>query len=212
MKKLIILLLFCFIISGSNNTLSFDFNDEINTKVEVSFTAMEFKEHSNIKSEDVSKDIDAMINDARTIVDSYNESFIQKKFENKGDKYQGEFEYTYTYNTFKDNAIFTRCFETSVIDEDEKNIYVYLKGESICAPFTMKVKADGRMINNNASKIKKGTYIWSVEENNNDIYFNISKEKVSNSSSITSHAFSIILLFIIIGALFFIKKKNSYNY
>ena len=76
----------------------------------------------------------------------------------------------------------------------------------------MKVKADGRMINNNASKIKKGTYIWSVKENNNDIYFNISKEKVSNSSSITSHAFSIILLFIIIGALVFIKKKNSYNY
>jgi len=212
MKKLLIILLLCFIVTGCNNVVSFDFNDEIDTKIEVSFTVSDFKKYTNNNSDDIKDSIDAMISDANPIVDSYDESFIQKSFKNVNDNYSGEFEYTYTYDNFKDNAIFVRCFETAVIDEDDKKIYVYLKGKSICAPFQLVVTSDGRLLNNNASKRSNGKYIWSVKENNNDIYFNISKEKISASSSKTKHIFSIVLLFIIIGVLFFIKKKKSYSY
>ena len=152
MKKLLIILLLCFIVTGCNNVVSFDFNDEIDTKIELSFTVSDFKKYTNNKSDDIKDSIDAMIGDANPIVDSYDVSFIQKSFKKVNDNYSGEFEYTYTYDNFKDNAIFVRCFETAVIDEDDKKIYVYLKGNSICAPFQLVVTSDGRLLNNNASK------------------------------------------------------------
>lgn len=209
MKKSLIILLFCFILAGCSNKLSIDFNDQIDTKIEFSFNSNEYREHYNSSSNDVSDEIEAIINEVRPLNDSYDEMFKEVKYENNNGSFNGEYTYTYTYSNFKDNAILKKCFEYAAVEEENNKIFVYLKGHSDCAPFELRVKADNRMLSNNANTKENNEYIWKVESDNNDIHFNISKEIIKNNLFSLSNILYLLLAIIMILVILILKKKNK---
>ena len=209
MKKVFIIMLCCFFLAGCSSKYSIDFNDKIDTKIEFSFSKSEFKERMKDDSKEVEDEINAIISEVRPLTDSYEDMFEEVSNENNGYSYSGEYSYSYTYSNFVNNAILNRCFEFPVIEEDDNKIYVYLSGKSECAPFDLRVKADNRMVKNNADSKKDNVYIWEVKESNNDIQFNISKVEVKKSIIKTSHIIYIGSAIIIALAFFFLKKKGK---
>ncbi len=203
MKKGLILILICFILAGCTNKLTIDFNDKIDTKIEFSFTEVEYNQSG--------MDIEAIINEARPIKDSYDEIYKEVSYSDQNGNYKGEYSYTYTYDNFKENDILKRCFEYAAVEEDDKTIFIYLKGKSECAPFTLNVKADNRMMSNNADEKSNNEYIWNVQKENNDIHFNISKEILKNNIfTLQNILFVLVGIGIVIGIIY-LKKKQKNN-
>lgn len=207
MKKVFIIILFCFILTGCNNKYSIDFNDKIDTTIDFSFSSSEYKNQMNSTSKDIDPDVKAMISEMRPLTDSYDELFEEVKLNDSNYSYEGTYKYTYTYSNFVKNAMIERCFEYPVIEDDDKKIYVYLSGNSDCAPFELNVKADSRMLTNNAEIKKDGQYIWNVKKENNDIRFYISKEPVNNSIISTKNIIYIILGVITTVSIIIYSKK-----
>ena len=102
MKKILIIVLFVFILTGCNNVVSVDFNSNIDTKINVSFTLDEYKQYSGSLSdrENLDEEIDAIISEMRPISDNYDEMFKENSMNRNGYTYTGEFEYTYNYANY----------------------------------------------------------------------------------------------------------------
>lgn len=211
MKKSLIILICCFILAGCNNTLSLDFTNQIETKVNFSFTANEYKEYRGADASDVSGEIEAIINEARPLNDSYDELFEEISYSGNNDYYEGEYKYTYTYSNLKDSALLKRCFEYAAIEEENNILHIYLKGNSDCAPFSLKVKADNRMLSNNSNDKNGNEYIWKVEKENNDIWFNISKDIVKKNFFSFKNIVCILLGILIVVGIIILKKRSKTN-
>ena len=207
MKKCIIIL-FCFILVGCTNKITLDFNDKIDAKIEFSFSEREYKILKG-DSEDISGEVEAIMNEIRPIKDSYDEVFEEVRYSDENNNYSGEYKYTYTYDNFKDNDLFKRCFEYAAVEEDDKTIFVYLKGSSECSPFELRVKANNRMLSNNAIDKESDEYIWNVEKENNDIHFNISKTKIGNRLFTLTNIFYFVLAVAIAFGIYYLKNKNK---
>ena len=204
-----------FLLTGCNNSVSFDFNDNIDTKIDLSFTLSEYKAYSASKSnvfaddEEARSSIEAIRYDNEAF-DSNNSSLLnEKKFITDGNNYSASYEFTYTYSNFTHNSILNNCFDYFGVENDDKSIYVSLKGNSSCGPFKLSIKAKDRMINNNAKNVNGDEYIWNINSTNNNVYFAISKTP-NNSSSISM----LYIIYFIIGialayiAYIFKKKKR----
>lgn len=210
MKKLLILLLFVFVLTGCNNSLKLDFNDNVDATIELSFNKDDYiKNVSSIGNETNFKyAIEDIIVESRPIKNNYDEMF-KGNINITNSECEGEYKYTYTYETFKNNAIFDRCFEYSDIIEENDKYIIYLKGKSSCGEFEFRVKADNRMLNNNSNKSKNGEYIWKVSNDKNDIQFDISKDVIKNTGISLGNIISIIITIGLGGLAFFIYKKNK---
>ena len=197
MKKIIILFSIILILSGCNNSLTINFNDKINTKIEL---------HIPIKDDNTQDKIQAILSEARPLKNSYDEMFKETKLSTSNVIYEAEYEYDYTYSNFKDNKVLSSCFEYSSIQDLDDKLYINLSGNSNCSTFKLTIKADKRMLENNAQEKTNDEYIWNINEENNDVEFYISKDKTNNSLS-TWNIISIILA-IILGLLLFIFKNK----
>jgi hypothetical protein len=208
MKKLIFIFLILFFLTGCNNSVEFDFNEDIDANINLSFTLDEYKKYSDLEDEDELKSsIDAIRDDREAFVVGNHELFEEKSFINNNNYYNASYEYTYTYANFANNSVLNICFEYFGTKEDEKTIYLSLKGKSMCAPFKLIVKADNRIINSNEN-IKQGNeYIWNIQELNNDIYIAISKTEIVSSSFNVLNLIYVITA-IVIGVVTFILNKK----
>lgn len=209
MKKLLIVLLFTLILTGCNNTISLDFNDKIDAKIELSFSLGDYMNHVNepTNKENLKYSIDAIVSEARPLNNSYDELFTTAILNNTGDNYTGEYAYSYTYSNFKNNTILERCFENVIYEEDDNTIHILLNGDSICAPFKLKIKSDNRMILNNSTEKVKGEYVWDVKDKENDIRFDISKNIVESKEFKISNIIYIVLVVILIILIYLFNKK-----
>lgn len=209
MKKLLILLLFTLVLTGCNNTLSLDFNDKIDAKIELSFSLGDYMNNVNepTNKENLIYSIDAIKSEARPLKDSYDIFFTTEVLNKEGDNYTGEYTYSYTYSNFKNNTILDKCFENFIYEEDDNAVHIYLNGESMCAPFKLKVKSDNRMLLNNSTDKNKGEYIWEVKDKENDIRFDISKAPIEAKEFKTSNIIYIILAIILSAGVYFLNKK-----
>ena len=222
MKKIIFIFLVLFCLTGCDNNVEFDFNEDIDAKVKFSFTVDDYKKYSgekNLSDNEAKSRIDAIIQFRNTFTDPYSELFEEKSFMNNGKYYNGVYEYTYTYSNFNDNYILNNCFEDFGVEEDDENIYILAKGKSNCAPFNLIVKADDRMISSNENEKDGNEYIWNVKESNNDVYIAISKVAINQENIIQpkekTSLFSIMdLIYLVIALIIVIvtvilKKKNK---
>lgn len=215
MKKIILMFFMIFLLTGCNNSVSLNFNDNIDAQIDLSFTLSEYKAYSANKSnvftddEEARSSIDAIRYDNEAF-DSNNGALLnEKKFITDGNNYSASYEYTYTYSNFVHNSVLNNCFDYFGVENDDNAIYVKLKGNSSCGPFKLNVRAKDRMINNNATNINGDEYIWNINTTNNNVYFAISKT-ANNSSSISM----LYVIYFIIGialayiAYIFKKKKR----
>lgn len=219
MKKIVIIFLLLFCLTGCANNVELDFNEDIKAKVSLSFTLDEYKTHSeekNLSDAEAKSRIESLIEFRNAFTDPYSDLFEEKSFENNGKYYKGVYEYTYTYSNFNDNSVLNNCFEYFGVEEDEESIYILAKGESKCAPFDLIVKADDRMLSSNENDKDGELYIWNIQKLNNDIYMAISKtaidktEKEHNLFSVMDIIYLLVALIIAIVALVLKKKiKNQ---
>ena len=215
MKKIIFIVLITILLTGCSNSINFDFKDNITTEVKLSFSLDEYKYYSNRNStkfsnnEETISSINAIRNDREAFITGNNNLFFEKYFTNNGNSYSAVYNYTYTYSNFSKNYLLNNCFEYFGVEEDAENIYVYLSGRSLCAPFNINIRAVDRMINNNAYSVNNGQYTWQVKETNNNIYFLISKEKINSQSIDMLYVIYFILgMSIAFVVLIFSKKKR----
>ncbi len=211
MKKIFILFISILLLTGCNNEIEIDFDNDIQTKINLSFSLNDYNKYTDNKlnNEELKMLVESIYSEARPINDSYDELFKINKSNIKGNNYDLEYGYNYTYSNFKNNALFKRCFDNAVIEDDNNKIYVYLYGESKCGPFKLKIKSNDRMLNNNSDETSNNEYIWNVKEDNNEIRFNISKSVVDSKKGITSNVILIIISICIIIFAFILKNKNK---
>ena len=222
MKKIIFIVLVLFCLTGCDNNVELEFNEDIKAEVKFSFTVDEYKTHANEKNltdKEAKSRIDSIIAFRNAFTDPYSELFEEKTYMNNGNYYNGIFEYTYTYENFNDNSVLNNCFEDFAVEENEESIYILAKGTSNCAPFKLVVKADNRMLSSNEHEKDDNEYIWNIKEKDNDIYMAISKIAIDqdnivepkDKAALFSGADLIYLLIAlaIVVAVVVIKKKNK---
>lgn len=225
MKKLVFILLLLLCLTGCNNKVEIDFNEDIKTKVSLSFTLDEYKEQldePNLDDAEAKSRIESIIDFRNAFTDPYSDLFEEKSFMNKGKYYEGVYEYTYTYSNFNNNSVLNNCFEYFGVQDDEDSYYILAKGESKCAPFKLIVKADNRMLSSNENSKDDDQYIWNVQAANNDIYMAISKSTIIKTTipntktetslfSVMDLIYLVIALIISIVAFILNKKFKESN-
>ena len=216
MKKLVFIFLMLFCLTGCANSVELNFNEDINTKINLSFTLDEFKarlNEPNLSDSEAKTRIESIRNFRNAFTDPYSDLLEEKSFGNNGRKYIGVYEYTYSYSNFYDNSILNNCFESFGVDEDKDRLYIFAEGKSKCGPFKLIVKADDRMISSNENSKEENQYIWKIKEENNDIYMAISKTPTTTKIKVEPSSFNVVDLICCIVALligiaaFVINKK-----
>lgn len=218
MKKLILIFLVLFCLTGCANSVEFDFNEDIKAKVSLSFTLDEYKarlDEPNLKEEEVRSRIESIIEFRNAFTDPYSDLFEEKSFATNGKNYKGVYEYTYTYSNFNDNSVLNNCFENFGVQEDEEKLYIFAEGKSKCAPFELIVKAEDRMVSSNENSKDGNNYIWNIKELNNDVYMVISKAALSKPIIVSekSSFFGVVdlvclIIAVIIGVVVFVLNKK----
>lgn len=209
MKKILFIFLIMFFLTGCDNSITIDFKDNINTKIDLSFTLNEYNNYSEIdEREELISSIEAIRNDKEAFINGNGELFIEKSFTNTNDYYNASYEYNYNYYNFKDNSVLHTCFDYFGTTEDVDNIYISIKGKSKCSRFKLVVKGEDRIISSNAKKVND-EYIWNIQEENNDIFLAVSKNKVSNNTFNVWNTIYFIMALIIGVSAFIINNKMT---
>ena len=215
MKKIVFIFLMLLFLTACNNSVELEIDEDIKTKVNLSFTLEEYKAHSNepnLSDAEARARIQSIIEFRNAFTDPYSDLFEEKSFATNGKQYKGVYQYTYTYSNFNDNSILNNCFESFGVKEEEGSLYIFAEGKSKCAPFKLIVKTDDRMISSNEDNKDGNQYIWNVKETNNDIYMAISKTIV-NKPKANPNPFNVadliccVIALLIGGIVFVINKK-----
>lgn len=233
MKKIFILFILLFFVTGCSGKVIFDFTEEnIKSNVEIVFNQEEFKNYINEGSVHSEGRFDTKESTEEFIVEKYKElSFIALKIGDKYEYFQNEkyeildnqykysFKYDYNYDNFKDNSLMKDCFEYFFVEEDENFYHYNIKGSYTCSEaknIKLIVKSENKNIRSNSTNIKDDQHSWNIEEDNNNIVFTVSKEnKEENNKSRgigTMQIVGIILIIILAGlSVLFAKltKKND---
>lgn len=154
---------------------------------------------------------------------SYN--YNKEKIENK--KQVGmNLNYAYSIKNYEKSSLLDYCYykksvtkagDYIVIETDGKTRCFYKDGTKNLDTLTINIKTDLKVIENNADKVKDGTYTWSV---NTDNYENKPiKMKIDTTAKANESNFWIIVAFIIVGiviitgllALFMYFKNRKNN-
>lgn len=211
MKKIVFIFLMLFCLTGCDNSVEFDFNEDIKAKVSLSFTLDDYKarlDEQNLDDEEAKSRIETIIDFRNAFTDPYSDLFKEKSFVNNGNYYNGVYEYTYTYSNFNNNSVLNNCFEYFEVQENKNSLSISANGKSKCAPFKLIVKADDRMLSSNENVKNGNIYIWNIQELNNDIYMTISKTKVESRSSFNVMNLIYFVIALIIGVVAFILNKR----
>lgn len=224
LKKILLLLLIIVLCSGCSSELYYKFDDDkVNSKIIIEYNSEEFKNYmKNI--ENGSKSDDNMTNSeiknkSEKLFESYKiNSFKDNDFyqyngnlTQDNDKFTYVYSFDYKYNEFMSSNIFNNCFSAPVIREDENAYYYALYGDYTCRysdEMKFVVDAPDKLLTSNSDDVKNGKATWTINQLKNDIYFSISKTKVSNNNIFNKIYIigGVILGIIFIITLFLYKK------
>ena len=88
MKKIVFVILLMLFLTGCSNSVTLDFKDNINAKIDLSFTLDEYDNYSNLNErEDLISSIEAIRNDRGAFTNGSGGIFIEKSFINNNDYY-----------------------------------------------------------------------------------------------------------------------------
>lgn len=228
MKKIIIMFLLLIMTTGCSNNLYIEFTDNsIEFDIESTFNLNEYKNvttvynsefDSNISDTDLHKFIVSQQDNFQIPVfyeDNETKENVNKMLKtnlsnNKKD-YTLTAEYIYSYDNFKDNYLFNYCFDYFDFTEDDKSYYFKVSGNYKCSYENVKLnlKAYDRVLNTNSVDIHDNFYSWDIKNENNDIYFAISKEPLDFKGTNIFYILSGIILTIMIIISISIYKKYS---
>ena len=221
------LFLFLFIIAlctGCTSEIYYNFGEnDIESKITIKYNVDEYTKYVNDTDEDlminrkytnyqVKTGSEKLFNENKinsfANVDTY--KYSGKLTQNK-ENFIYEYTYKYKYNDFKNNNIFNNCFSIKFIREDDEAYYYNLSGYYTCRyveGMQFKIEAKDKLLNTNSKNVDGDIATWTINQEDNNIYFAISKDKVVcglNGWYITG---GVIILILFVATLFLYKKIN----
>lgn len=215
MKKILLLICLVFIVTGCSHEYEINFGKKIDEKIVLNYNTNLYELSSQIDGDSLYVEKELVESDIPALVSS--NGFYDKKLEVMDNKTKVTLKYSYDYENFEKSYLIDHCFEKKTFVNDDEYYYVSLGGSFDCysaSGFTLKVKSEYEVINQNADKYDKGYYIWNIATENSDnrVEFQVSKTLLKNKDSVFKLDLKIIcwlLLFGVIVFLFIIKRKGS---
>lgn len=215
MKKIILFFLIIFI-SGCTSEYNLTIeNNSFKENINISINKNLIPEQSTISGVETDDSITPFLEEPTPAFFSQYDKYYEKKVEDKGNYYDINLKYNYTFDEFKGASSLKTCFEKIKIS-GEDIYYINLKGMFYCLysdSVDIKIKTNNDVINHNADRKEGNTYIWNIHSgnaNNVDILFEVSKD-IKNKSIILEISIVVGLLIILGIVLNIIKKKNKEN-
>lgn len=223
-KELFLLVFVIILCTGCTSEIYYNFGEDgVDSKITIKYNASEYTKYVN--------DTDEEFNVNRTYTSYQVKTGSEKLFdENKINsfanmdtyKYNGkltqnnddfiyEYTYKYKYDEFKNNNIFNNCFSIKYIRDDDEAYYYSLSGYYTCRyveGMQFKIEAKDKLLNTNSKNVNGDTATWTIDQEDNNIYFAISKDKVGSGISGWYIASGVIVGILLIITLFLYKKIN----
>lgn len=222
--ELFLLLVIVILCTGCTSEIYYNFGEDgIDSKITIKYNANEYTKYANDTDEGLLIDRTYTNYQVKTGSEKlFNENKINSFANMDNYKYSGkltqnnndfiyEYTYKYKYDEFKNNNIFNNCFSIKFIREDDEAYYYSLSGYYTCRyvnGMQFKIEAKDKLLNSNSKNVEGDTATWTINQEDNNIYFAISKDKVGsgfNGWYITGGALIGILL---VATLFLYKKIN----
>lgn len=213
MKKIIFLLISCFILTGCSINYNLDINDDNFTETIT----------GNVLNSEINNNDNYSINMYNFLINTEQKAFYNNDniFYNKStnkinDKIDFEYNYTFNSSNFNNSRIINECFDNHAFDYKDGIYYLVVSGKFNCyyTNTNINITTDHKVISNNAETINDNTYSWTItEKNKDDIYFFITIDKTNkNKIDFEWNTFKTIGLIIIIIlssiCIYFIKKEK----
>ena len=215
MKKVILLVLIIFITGcTSEYNLTIE-NNSFKENINISINKNLIPEPSSIPGVETDDSITPFLEQPTPAFFSKYDKNYEKKVEDKGNYYDVNLKYNYTFDEFKGASSLRTCFEDIEIS-GEDIYYIRLKGMFYCLysdSVDIKIKTNNDVINHNADRKEGNTYIWSIHNgnvDNVDILFEVTKD-IKNKNTILEIGIIIICIIVIGIILNTVKKKNEEN-
>lgn len=221
-KELFLILLIVVLCTGCTSEIYYNFGEEdIESKITIKYNTNEYTKYVNDTEEDLMLDrtytnyqvktgSERLFNENRinsfTNIDTYK---YTGKLTQNNDDFTYIYSYKYKYNDFKNNSIFNDCFSIKFIKEDDEAYYYSLSGYYTCRyveGLQLKIEAKDKLLNSNSKNVNGDTATWTINQEDNNIYFAISKNDVSFGISGWYIAGGVIIGLLLIVTLFLYKK------
>jgi hypothetical protein len=217
MKKIWLLVCLLLFLTGCTSDYEINFGEKIDEKIIFNYDFDLNEVFGEVDCDAVCAEeelLESEIPALKEFKDYYN-----KQLELKDGKTKISLDYSYTYDNFEDSYLINQCFQYSDFINDDDYYYVSLGGYFDCfggTEFTLKVKSDYQVLNENADTKKDGYYIWNIENDNpeNKVELQVSKVLLAPKKKGFKISFKVIcwlLLFGVLGLVIFLKRKFEDN-
>jgi hypothetical protein len=211
MKKIIILILTIFLLSGC----SVEYNLEINND--------NIRENIEIGKFDASEIEDFEYLTPYAILNDESQKFYVFDYSNK----ILNLSYDYNIQNYEMSEAFNQCYDMSNFSYDEKYYYILTSNEFKCLSYMgyttdevkINIKSRYKVVESNADYVDNGVYTWIINEGNKDnkpinitIDYNetiYKGNKLSSFSVMLLVIVSLLIVGMIVGIIFLCGKKNN---
>ncbi len=211
MKKIGILAIFLFLLSGCDVTYHLSIEDD------------QIKEEIVYETDDLSLETE---DGSLTTKDQLNYQVFQdqdiwyeKEVNREGNLYQISYKHNYSFEEFPTALTFQNFFTYPYFEESENSYYFRMKGidpekfeEDVS--LNLQITTNHKVLYHNADQVDGNTYIWKLNSNNSEekeMVFHLSKEVILENQKKGNFIFSFgtfFALMILIGALLWFAKNK----
>lgn len=222
--ELFLLLVIVILCTGCTSKIYYNFGEDgIDSKITIKYNANEYTKYVNDTDEGLLIDRTYTNYQVKTGSEKlFNENKINSFANMDNYKYSGkltqnnndfiyEYTYKYKYDEFKNNNIFNNCFSIKFIREDDEAYYYSLSGYYTCRyvnGMQFKIEAKDKLLNSNSKNVEGDTATWTINQEDNNIYFAISKDKVGNGFNGWYITGGVVIGILLVATLFLYKKIN----
>lgn len=223
-RELFLLLFIVILCTGCTSEIYYNFGEDgIDSKITIKYNANEYTKYVNDTDEGLLIDRTYTNYQVKTGSEKlFNENKINSFANMDNYKYSGkltqsnndfiyEYTYKYKYDEFKNNNIFNNCFSIKFIREDDEAYYYSLSGYYTCRyvnGMQFKIEAKDKLLNSNSKNVEGDTATWTINQEDNNIYFSISKDKVGSGFNGWYITGGVIIGILLVATLFLYKKIN----
>lgn len=222
--ELFLLLVIVILCTGCTSEIYYNFGEDgIDSKITIKYNANEYTKYVNDTDEGLLIDRTYTNYQVKTGSEKlFNENKINSFANMDNYKYSGkltqnnndfiyEYTYKYKYDEFKNNNIFNNCFSIKFIREDDEAYYYSFSGYYTCRyvnGMQFKIEAKDKLLNSNSKNVEGDTATWTINQEDNNIYFAISKDKVGNGFNGWYITGGVVIGILLVATLFLYKKIN----
>ncbi len=222
--ELFLLLVIVILCTGCTSEIYYNFGEDgIDSKITIKYNANEYTKYVNDTDEGLLIDRTYTNYQVKTGSEKlFNENKINSFANMDNYKYSGkltqnnndfiyEYTYKYKYDEFKNNNIFNNCFSIKFIREDDEAYYYSLSGYYTCRyvnGMQFKIEAKDKLLNSNSKNVEGDTATWTINQEDNNIYFAISKDEVGSGFNGWYITGGVVIGILLVATLFLYKKIN----